>query len=164
MILLAAAARLIPHPPGFSPIAAMALFGGASFPNKRSAFLVPFAGLALSDLVFGFNGITPVIYAAFALIVCIGFWIRRHPSAARIAGAGIASGVLFFLIANFGVWAIDNWYPKTAAGLMQCYAAALPFLKNTVLSNLLFSAALFGGLKLAEYRFLWLRKQPIVAI
>jgi hypothetical protein len=164
MILAAAAARLVPHPPDFSPVAAMALFGGANFPSKRTAFLAPFAGLLLSDLVLGFYKITPVVYAAFALIVCLGFWIRQRPSAGRTAIAAIASGVLFFLVANFGVWAIDGWYPHTAGGLAQCYAAALPYLKNTILSNLIYSALLFGGLKLAEYRFLWLREQPMAAV
>lgn len=160
MILVAAAARLIPHPPNFSPLAAMALFGGATFAGKRAAFLVPFAGLFLSDLVLGFYAITPVVYASFALIVCLGFWVRRHPSAGRIAGAAVASAILFFVITNFGVWAIDHLYPKTPAGLAACYTAAIPFFRNTLLSNLLYSGVLFGGLWLAENRFVWLREQP----
>src|SRR5437588_720532 len=96
MILAAAASRLIPHPPNFTPIAAIALFGGAGFANKRAAFLVPLAGLFLSDLVFGFYGITPVVYGAFALTVCLGFWVRRHHSVQRIALAAVASAILFF--------------------------------------------------------------------
>jgi hypothetical protein len=145
-------------------VAAIALFGGANFPTKRSAFLTPFAGLLLSDLLLGFYKITPVVYAAFALIVGLGFWIRTNSSVGRTAVAAIASGVLFFLIANFGVWAIDGWYPQTATGLAQCYAAALPYLKNTILSNLIYSALLFGGLRLAEHRFLSLREQPMAAV
>jgi len=164
MILIAAAARLIPHPPDFSPLAAMALFGGASFASKRTAFLAPFAGLLLSDFVLGFYAITPVVYASFALIVCLGFWVRQHPSVRRIAGAALASAILFFVISNFGVWAIDHWYPKTPAGLAECYAAAIPFFKNTLLSNLLYSALLFGGLWLAENRLVWLRERPAAAV
>jgi hypothetical protein len=164
MILAAAAARFIPHPPDFSPVAAMALFGGASFGDKRTAFLVPLAGLALSDLVLGFHAITPVVYAGFALMVCLGLWIRQRPSIPRTAAACVAAGVLFFLLANLGVWALYDWYPKTPAGLMQCYTAALPYLKNTVCSSLLYAGLLFGGWKLAEHRALWLQEERGTAV
>src|SRR5438105_10124480 len=109
-ILAAAASRLIPHPPNFTPIAAIALFGGAKFSSKPTAFLVPLAGLFLSDLVFGFYGITPVVYGSFALTVCLGFCVRR--SVQRTALAAVASAILFFVLANFGVWTMDNLYPK----------------------------------------------------
>src|ERR1017187_5445839 len=108
MILAATAARLIPHPPNFSPIAAMALFGGAAFADKRAAFLMPLAGLFLSDLVLGFYTITPVVYGSFAVIVCLGLWVRRRRSAGRIAGAAVMGGLLFFVITNFGVWAMGQ--------------------------------------------------------
>jgi hypothetical protein len=69
MIILSAASRLIPHPPNFSPIAALALFGGAQFEDKGLAFLVPLAAMFLSDLVLGLHSLIPVIYGSFALIV-----------------------------------------------------------------------------------------------
>src|ERR1035437_4337922 len=103
MLLAAAASRLIPHPPNLTPIAAIALFGGAQFISKRAAFLVPLAGLFLSDLVFGFYTITPVVYGCFALTVCLGLWVRHCRSAERIAFAAVASAVLFFMLTNFGV-------------------------------------------------------------
>ncbi|MFN3920557.1 MAG: DUF6580 family putative transport protein, partial [Methylohalobius sp.] len=53
MILVAAASRLIPHPPNFTPIGAMALFGGACFADRHAAFAVPLAGMWLSDLMIG---------------------------------------------------------------------------------------------------------------
>ena len=162
MTLVATAARLIPHPPDFSPIASVALFGGATFASKRAAFLVPFAALFLSDVVLGFYANTPVVYGSFALIVCLGFWMRHRRTAGTIAAAAIASGLVFFALANFGVWALEHWYPKTPAGLVQCYAAAIPYLRNTLLSNLLYSALLFGGLAAAENRFLQLR-EPAMA-
>jgi len=162
MILAATASRLIPHPPNFSPLASVALFGGATFANKRVAFLVPLAALILSDVVLGFYAITPVVYGSFALIVCLGFWTRNRRGAGTIAAAAIASAFLFFALTNFGVWALDNLYPKTPAGLVDCYLAAIPFLKNTLLSNLLYSALLFGGLAAAENRFAQLR-EPAMA-
>jgi len=163
MILSAAASRLIPHPPDFSPVAAMALFAGASFADKRAAFLVPLAGLLLSDLVLGFYEITPIVYAGFALIVCFGFWVRRKRTVARIAVAAASSAAVFFAVANFGVWAIEHQYPKTPAGLAECYVAAIPFFQNMLLSNLLYSGLLFGGLAVAENRFCRLREPASAA-
>ena len=153
MTLAAAASRLIPHPPNFTPVAALALFGGASFARKRTALLMPLAGLFLSDLVLGFYAITPVVYGSFALIACLGFWLRRRKSFSRAAFAAVASALLFFVVTNFGVWTLGGLYPKTAAGLGDCYVAAIPFFHNTLASDLLYSALLFGGLALAEKRW-----------
>jgi hypothetical protein len=161
MILAATASRLIPHPPNFTPIAAIALFGGAQFSSKRAAFFVPLASLFLSDLVFGFYPITPIIYGCFALTVCLGSWVGSR-SAPRVAFAAVVSAVLFFVLTNFGVWAIEHLYPKTLAGLADCYVAAIPFLRNMILGNLTYSALLFGGSAFAEKRFVHLR-EPAVA-
>ena len=163
MILAAAASRLIPHPPNFTPIAAIALFGGAQFASKRAAFLVPLAGMFLSDLVFGFYAITPVVYGGFALTVCLGFWVRQHRSVQRIAFAAVASAILFFVLTNFGVWAMDHLYPKTIAGLVDCFVAAIPFFRNMLLGNLLYSALLFGALAFSENRFVRLRESAVAA-
>ena len=101
MILAAAASRLIPHPPNFTPLAAMALFGGACFPDKRAAFLVPMAGLFASDLVLGFYKSMPVVYGSFALIVGLGFWLRQQRTVRRVAAVSVAGAVLFFVLTNF---------------------------------------------------------------
>jgi hypothetical protein len=162
MILAAAATRLIPHPANFTPIAALALFGGANFASKRAALLVPLAAMALSDLVLGFSAITPVVYGSFALIVGLGLWLRRRKTVSRVAFAATGSALLFFLLTNFGVWSLDGLYPKTLAGLGDCYIAAIPFFRNTLMSGLLYSALLFGGLALAERRFASLR-EPVTA-
>jgi hypothetical protein len=153
IILTVVAARLLPHPPNFTPVAALALFGGASFASKRAAFLLPLAGLFLSDLVLGFHTITPVVYGSFALIVSLGFWVRRQQTLGRIAGAGLVGATLFFLLTNLGVWVFDALYPKTWAGLADCFIAAIPFFRNTLTSDLFYSALLFGGLALAEKRW-----------
>jgi len=156
IVIAGTAARLIPHPPNFSPIASLALFGGATFASKRAAFLIPLAAMLLSDLLLGFSTITPVVYGSFALITCLGFWLRRRQTVGRLAAASLAAAVLFLVVTDFGVWALSDWYPKTLSGLAECYAAAIPFLRNTLTSNLFSSAVLFGGLKLAEKRWQWL--------
>jgi hypothetical protein len=158
MILTATASRLIPHPPNFTPLTAMALFGGACFTDKRAAFLVPLVGLFLSDLILGFNALMPVVYGSFALTVCLGFWLCHQRSTLQVTSATIAGAVLFFVLTNFGFWAFDSLYPKTLVGFAECYALAIPFFWNTLLSSLLYSAILFGGLAFAENRFTSLHK------
>jgi uncharacterized membrane protein len=164
MIVIATASRLIPHPPNFTPLTAMALFGGACFTDKRAAFLVPLIGLFLSDLVLGFHTLMPVVYGSFALTVCLGFGLRHQRNALKVTSATIVGAVLFFVLTNFGVWAFEMLYPKTLAGFAECYALAIPFFWNTLLSSLFYSAVLFGGLAFAESRFIGLREyRPITA-
>src|SRR6266567_7198337 len=157
MILVAAASRLIPHPPNVTSLTALALFGGAYFSDRRLAFLVPPTALFLSDLVLGFYHHMEVVYLSFALIVAIGLWLQKRRTALSIAGAALTSSVLFFVLTNFGVWAFDALYPKTLEGLIACYVAAIPFFQNTLLGDLLYTAVLFGGFALLEMRFSALR-------
>src|ERR1700710_2893084 len=91
VILMAAAARLLPHLPNLTPIAAVALFGGAYFADRRLAFLVPLTALFLSDLVIGFHPHMEIVYLSFALIVAIGLWLQNHRTALPIAGAVLLS-------------------------------------------------------------------------
>src|SRR5207237_5833987 len=116
LILAAAVLRLIPHPPNFSPLTAMALLGGACFVEKRRAFVVPLVAMFVSDVLLGFHRLMPVVYGSFALIVCLGFWLRTRRTAVPIACAAVGGSLLFFTVTNFGVWAFENWYPKTTAG------------------------------------------------
>jgi len=157
MMLAAALSRLVPHPPNLTSVAAVALFGGAYLADKRLAFLVPLGALFLSDLILGSYQHMEVVYASFALIVCIGLWLQRRRTILHIAGAALAGSVLFFLITNFGVWWFQSLYPHTLDGLIACYVAAIPFFRNTLLGDQLYTAVLFGGFALLEMRFSALR-------
>lgn len=145
IIFAVAVFRILPHPPNVSPIAAMALFGGAYFSDKRLAFLVPFLALLLSDLILGLHDTMLYVYGGFALTVVIGFWVRKQLNIGRIAVAAVGASILFFLLTNFGVWLTSGMYPMTADGLMQAYIAGIPFFQNSLLGNLIFTALLFGG-------------------
>jgi hypothetical protein len=146
LIVLAAASRLLPHPPNFAPVAAIGLFAGA-YSSRRAGWLVPFAALLASDAVLGFYHPVGMLwnYLAFAACLLLGSgWLARRRTALRLGGAVVSSALAFFVISNFGMWA-SGYYPRTWAGLVECYVAALPFLRNTLLSDVLYSAALFGG-------------------
>jgi len=150
-IFAAAAMRLIPHPPNFSPIAAMALFSGAYMPRRALSFAAPFGALLLSDLFLG--GFYPgmnFVYLSFALTVLIGWAVARRKTALTIAGAAVASSILFFVLTNFGMWLFSGFYPLTWPGLVACYVAAIPFFQNTLAGDLFFTALLFGSFALAE--------------
>jgi hypothetical protein len=153
LVLAAAATRLLPHPPNMTSVTALALFGGAYFSKRWLAFAVTLLALLVSDLVLGFYPHMEVQYLSFALVVCIGFVLQRRRSVAAVAGAALASSVVFFVLTNLGVWAFSALYPKTIAGLISCYVAALPFFRNTLLGDLGYTTLLFGGFHLLERRF-----------
>jgi hypothetical protein len=169
--LTAAAARLIPHPSNVTPIAAMALFGGAYFTSKRAAFAVPLAAMLLSDLILGLVlygtaifRLMPYVYASFVATTCLGLMIRLRHSPVRIAAATLSSSVLFFVVTNFGSWLAFSFYPKTWDGLVACYIAGLPFFRNALAGDAVCTAILFGGFALAERYFAALREETAQAI
>jgi len=149
-IAAAAALRLVPHPPNFMPIGALALFGGAMLGRRALAFAAPLGALVLSDLVLGVYPEIVFVYASVALTVLIGWAIPSRRPALAIGGAALASAVLFFIVTNFGTWLLSGFYPRTVEGLIACYVAAIPFFQNTLAADLFYSALLFGGFALIE--------------
>ena len=145
--------RILPHLPNVSPVAAMALFGGAYFADKRLAFIVPFLALLLSDLIIGFHSTMIFVYAGFALTVCIGIWIQKNITVTNVIASTVGASVLFFLLTNFGAWMTWSMYPMTMSGLMQAYVAGIPFFQNSLLGNLVFSGVMFGGYALLQSRY-----------
>ena len=163
-IFAAAAMRLLPHPPNFSPIAAMALFSGAQLPKRLLAFVAPFAALLLSDLALG--GFYPgmnFVYVSFGLTVVIGWAVASRKTPLMIGGAAVASSVLFFVLTNFGMWLFSGLYPLTQPGLVECYVAAIPFFQNTLVGDLSFTLLLFGGFALLERLLPSIRQRQLVA-
>ncbi|MGQ9643643.1 MAG: DUF6580 family putative transport protein [Ignavibacterium sp.] len=153
MILAAAFVRLIPHPPNFAPIAAMALFSGAYFNKKSFAFAVPLAAMFLTDAVIGFHSSMWIVYLSFALIVLIGMFMLKNVNIKNVVLASVTASISFFIITNFGVWAFGTMYPKNIAGLIECYIAAIPFIQNTLLGDLFYSGIMFGIFEFAKSKF-----------
>lgn len=143
VILMGAVARLLPHPANVTPLTAIALLGGA-YLSPALALTVPLAALFASDLFLGFHGTMPFVYASFILVSALGLFLKSRRNAQTIALACVTSSLLFFVVTNFGVWATSSLYPHSGSGLLACYTAALPFLRNSALGDLFFTAALFS--------------------
>jgi hypothetical protein len=152
MVLAAALVRLLPHPPNFAPIAAMALFGGAYFSNRKLAFVIPLLALFITDMIIGFHYLVPAVYLSFALIVLIGMTVKTIKVKSLFL-ASVSASVSFFVLTNFAEWAFGVMYPKTAAGLAMCFTAAIPFFHYTLIGDLFFVSVLFGAFELARFRF-----------
>ncbi len=145
IIILAALARVVPHPPNFAPIAGIALFSGANY-KKGSAFIVPLAAMLLADLFLGFHAVMPYVYFSFFIIVLLGKTLKNFKFQ-QLVGVSLLASILFFLITNFGVWATSGMYVKNVNGLVNAYLMGLPFLRNTLLGDLFYSFSLFYGYK-----------------
>lgn len=157
LILIAAISRLFPHIPNFTPIAAMALFGGVHFNNKPSAFLVPLLAMFISDCFlelstgWGFHNTIGYVYFSIVLISLIGMYVKRNLTIQTILIGSLASSVLFFIITNFGVWAAMG-FKQGAAGLASTYLLGIPFFAPTLIGDIFFNGILFGSFYLAQRR------------
>ena len=175
IILLAAFTRIMPHPPNFSPMAAIGLFGAAHFAKKWQAFFIPLIGIWVSDLVINnyvysssssnfvwfYSGFYWQ-YISYILIIFAGLFIfNRGISLTKMFGGMISSSGIFFLVSNFGVWAGGTMYPKNFGGLITCYAAGVPFIHNTIISDVLFTTVLFGTYYLLQVEYSSLKIKPL---
>lgn len=148
LITLGVVLRVLPHPANFAPVAALALFGGAVLP-RRYAVLVPLGAMVISDTLIGWYSLMPVTWGCYVLIALASrAWLRG-----RGLGRGVAltagASVFFFVVTNFAVWVGGGLYPHTMAGLERCFVLALPFFRNTALSDIVYTASLFGLYALA---------------
>ncbi len=151
--------RILPLPVNFAPITAIALFGGI-YLGRKYVILIPLAAMAISDYFIGFYqlGVLLAVWGSFVAVGLIGFYIRKRKNVANVIYATLGSSILFFVVTNFAVWAAAQWYPKTLAGLTQCYFMAIPFFRNTLLGDIFFVAVFFGTYELVKY----LVKRPVV--
>lgn len=145
IIIFAAFTRLMPHPPNFTPIIAMGLFGGAYLKDKRWAILLPVIAMLLADFFLGFHGTMLWVYGSLILITIMGTLLKNRTTLINCTAATLGGSLLFFLLTNFGVWITSGFYPKSAAGLLNCYSMALPFFGNTLAGSVFYSAIMFFG-------------------
>ncbi len=160
LVLAAAALRLFPHPPNFTPVGGIALFGGARLKGWQ-AYVIPLLAMLITDPILShmagypaYSKATLVIYGSFLIYVMLGrFLLKDRTGPALIVGASVFGSIQFFLVTNFFVWwGSGSMYAHNFAGLTACYAAALPFLSRTLAGDLFYTAALFAGYSLLTRR------------
>jgi hypothetical protein len=149
MIFAGVMMRLIPHWPNFTPIAAIALFGGSFLKRKDLAFLVPVTAMLLSDLIIGFHSTMLPVYMSFIAIVGLGMVLQSRLTVVNTISASLTASIMFYLVTNFASW-ISGFmpYPMNVAGLIQSYTAGLPFFFNGILGDLFYTSVLFGAVYL----------------
>ena len=145
-------ARLMPHSPNFAPITALALIGGLYIPRKL-AYIVPVAAMLVSDLFIGFYHplIMISVYGCLLFATYLGTKAKQHKNFGTIVGITLASSILFYLVTNTMVWAFGALYPRTLSGLMESYYLALPFFRNSLLSDFFYTGVLVGGIEAIRF-------------
>ncbi|CAI8317202.1 MAG: Uncharacterised protein [Formosa sp. Hel3_A1_48] len=146
-MLVAVLTRLVPHLPNFTPVTAIALFGGLYISNRILAYALPLVIMLISDLFVGFSSITLFVYAAFLIVTSIGM-LRKKPSIFTI----FLGSLSFFIVTNFGVWILG--YPKTWTGLAECYTLALPFFRNSLWGDFFYSGIMIVGFNFVQKHYL----------
>ena len=151
LIFLGAIFRLLPHPPNFAPIAAIALFGGVYF-SKKIALILPILAMLISDYFLGFYqfSLMAFVYLGFLITVFLGIYLKKNKKWYAVLGGSLFASILFFLLTNFGVWAFTGWYQKSFQGLIECYTMAIPFFRNTMSGDLFYVILFFGAFELVR--------------
>lgn len=166
MIVAAAATRFIylgeqSAMSNFTPIGAIALFGGTYFTNRYKAYAIPLLTLFVSDIfiTYSYTGQWTLfyggfiwVYACFAAMVFIGGLIKKA-TVLNVFAASIAGVLLHWLVTDIQPWLGGTLYSKGFEGYIQSLVAAIPFERNLLFGNLLFGAILYGGFELAKSRF-----------
>ena len=158
LIVFAMATRLMPHAANIAPVAALALFAGATAwqaktpSGKIFAGLAPAIALLVSDLIIGTYTwqVMAAVYASYAASFALGLWVRKHYAAGSIIFAALAGSILFYLVTNAAVWAFTPMYAKNLTGLIESYTLALPFFRNSLIGDLLYTGIFFGAYELAK--------------
>jgi len=160
LVTVGIVSRFLPHPPNVTAVAAASLFAGAILNSRIFAVMLPMVIMYLSDFTINntlMRGYFPNheglvlwmpymtwVYVGFALTALIGFYFLKNRNNAKLAGGAILATLVFFLVSNYGMFIEPGRYPQTLSGAALCYAAALPFLLNSLIGNLIFTFAIFG--------------------
>ena len=123
--------RIIPHPPNFTPILAVAIFVPLIMKNKLVAIPVTLGAMLIGDLYWGFHSFMFWTYGA----VILATQLKNR----NVFGNAVLASIIFFLVTNFSVW-LSGYYGLTLAGLWTCYVMAIPFFGNTLLGTLFYTS------------------------
>ena len=161
LITIGILSRIIPHAPNFTAVGALSLFSGF-YLKKRTCFIIPLAVMFVSDLFLGFYDLRLMIFVYLSILISIlfGIWLKKRKTWYNIIAFSVFSAVFFFLITNFAVWLFTPWYAKSFSGLALCYFMGLPFLKNHILGNVIYSGMFFTAYELVLAKKPKLKYEP----
>lgn len=142
LIAVAVIVRTLPHPDNFTPLTALAIFSGLLL-RPRLALWVPLIAIAASDFFQPTHDLFWLTWGCFWLTTLVGMRLRGHLSALPILAGTLTGTLIFFVLTNLGVWIWQDLYPKTAAGLLECYVMALPFVRNAVAGDLVYAGVFY---------------------
>jgi len=153
-ICISVISRLIPHIPNMTSVGAMALFTGSKYRLITSVFIVG-VSMICSDFILGFHPIMWATYGSFFIAVLLGRILKKQNNWKLIGVITLISSFQFFILTNVAVWITGLMYPKTLAGLVQCFVMALPFFRNSLLGDLFYTTIFFGAFEIvAKLRYL----------
>jgi hypothetical protein len=158
LIILAAVSRLVDHPMNFTPMTAILLFSTAYISNKWLKLIFPFATILFTDIVlesvtgYGFHSGSAVVYLGYALIFAVGYLLLDKVNVGRTLVATVLSSTVFFLLTNFAFFYTESVtpnpavgsYPHNMIGILASYQAGLPFFKNMLVGDLVFTSTIFA--------------------
>ena len=143
--------RLIPHPPNFTPILATAIYTPYIINNKWIAMLIPLTAMFIADIIIGFHPYMFWVYGAIGISTLLSYWsMRFNKKYMQLTVMTLVSSILFFIITNFAVWVIWDYYPKTIDGLVLCYTMAIPFFQNTIYGTIIYTSLIVITIKKGE--------------
>ena len=140
--------RLIPHPPNFTPILAAAIYTPYIINDKWIAMLIPLFAMFIADIIIGFHPYMLWVYGAIGISTLLSYWSMRFGKKyIQLGVMTLVSSILFFIITNFAVWLIWDYYPKTIDGLLLCYSMAIPFFQNTIYGTVIYISLIIITIK-----------------
>jgi len=167
LVFVGVVGRLVPHLWNFTPIIAIGLFAGV-YLGRRYMVVLPLIAMFISDIFLGFYDSTLMltVYGSFALVGVFSYLIREKKNIKNIIFASVSASTLFFLITNFVIWKTTSFYDSSITGLYQSYTLALPFFRNMLTGDLVYTGVLFGIYEFAISGIprLWLKQVYIKPI
>lgn len=145
LVAIGVGGRLLPHAWNFTPLIATTIFAGV-YLGKRYAFFLPIVTMLISDIFIGFYDpkIMASVYLSLALAGLIGYRFAKNKKLNTIVLSALISSTLFFLVTNGAVWFFGNMYDPGLTGLFQSYLAGIPFYRNMMLGDVIYTVSLFG--------------------
>jgi uncharacterized membrane protein len=145
LLAIGVTGRLLPHAWNFTPLIATTIFAGV-YLGKKYAFFLPIITMAISDIFLGFYDpeIMFSVYLSFAIAGLIGYRFAKSKKMNSVVLSALVSSSLFFLITNGAVWFFGSMYSAGLSGLFQSYFAGIPFYRNMMLGDVIYSVSLFA--------------------